>query len=317
MSEREKTPQRRGFMGRLRNGLKRTRSGLTEGLTSLFAGRKRLDDDLLEELETRLLSADVGMEATQRLLDGLVRRLGRSELRDGESVAEALRDEITQILDPVAEPLAIDPRRRPFVILTVGVNGTGKTTTIGKLAARYQREGHSVTLAAGDTFRAAAVEQLQEWGERIGCPVIAQPTGADAASVVYDGYQAARARGSDILIADTAGRLHTQDNLMEELRKIRRVLGRQDEGSPHETLLVLDGGNGQNALAQAERFKEAVQVSGLAVTKLDGTARGGVLLALAERLRLPVRYVGVGEGVDDLRPFDAEAFAEALVTEQE
>ncbi|BAU56827.1 signal recognition particle-docking protein FtsY [Halorhodospira halochloris] len=315
MSDDKKSGERRGLMGRLRNGLKRTRSGLTEGLANVFVGRKRLDDEMLEELETRLLSADMGIEAAQTVLDGLIEKLGRSELRDGSVVLEALQDEIAKVLKPVEQPLQIDLSRQPFVILTVGVNGAGKTTTIGKLASRYQQQGYSVMIAAGDTFRAAAVEQLKEWGEQINCPVVAQATGADSASVVYDAYEAARARGVDILIADTAGRLHTQGNLMEELRKIRRVLSRQDSSSPHETLLVLDGGNGQNALAQAEKFGEAVNVSGLAVTKLDGTARGGVLLALAQRLQVPVRYVGVGEGVDDLRTFNAKEFATALASE--
>ncbi len=313
MSESEKTDKRPGLMGRLRNGLRRTRSGLTEGLATLFVGRRELDDELLEELEMRLLQADVGMEATQKVLDGLVERLGAGGT--GETVLEALRAEIVNVLGPVEQPLEVDAAKRPFVILTVGVNGAGKTTTIGKLAARFQKEGRSVMVAAGDTFRAAAVDQLQQWGERVGCPVIAQPTGSDPASVVYDAHQAARARGVDVLIADTAGRLHTQDNLMEELRKIRRVLGRQDGDAPHETLLVLDGGNGQNALAQAEQFGRAVNVTGLAVTKLDGTARGGVLLALAERLQVPVRYIGVGEQVDDLRTFRASDFAEALTAE--
>lgn len=315
MSDDKNSGARRGLMGRLRNGLKRTRNGLTEGLANVFVGRKRLDDEMLEELETRLLSSDMGIEAAQTVLDGLVEQLGRSELRDGSVVLEALQDEIAKVLEPVESPLQIDTNRRPFVILTVGVNGSGKTTTIGKLASRYQNQGYSVMVAAGDTFRAAAVEQLKEWGEQIDCPVIAQSTGADSASVVYDAHEAARARGVDILIADTAGRLHTQSNLMEELRKIRRVLSRQDSTSPHETLLVLDGGNGQNALAQAEKFGEAVRVSGIVVTKLDGTARGGVLLALAQRLRIPVRYVGVGEAVDDLRTFNAKEFAAALASE--
>ncbi|MBK1734407.1 signal recognition particle-docking protein FtsY [Halorhodospira abdelmalekii] len=315
MSDEQSTGQRRGLMGRLRNSLKRTRSGLTDGLAGVFSGRRRLDDEMLEELEARLLSADVGIEATETVLNGLLERFGRAEIKDGSSVFEGLQEEIAKVLEPVAQPLRIDAAKRPFVILTVGVNGAGKTTTIGKLASRLQQEGRSVMLAAGDTFRAAAVEQLKQWGEQIDCPVIAQSTGADSASVVYDAYEAARARGVDVLIADTAGRLHTQANLMEELRKIRRVLARQDTASPHETLLVLDGGNGQNALAQAEKFGEAVQVSGLVVTKLDGTARGGVLLALAQRLRVPVRYIGVGEGVEDLRPFDAKEFAAALATE--
>ncbi|MFP4647614.1 MAG: signal recognition particle-docking protein FtsY [Halorhodospira sp.] len=315
MSDSENSEKRPGLMGRLRKGLRRTRTGLTEGLTTLFVGRRELDDELLEELEMRLLQADVGMEATQKVLDALVERLGKGQIPAGESVLQVVREEITRILEPVEQTLVIGADKRPFVILTVGVNGAGKTTTIGKLAAHFQSEGRSVMIAAGDTFRAAAVEQLQQWGERVGCPVIAQPTGSDPASVVYDAHQAALARGTDILIADTAGRLHTQSNLMDELRKIRRVLGRQDPDAPHETLLVLDGGNGQNALAQAEQFGAAVRVTGLAVTKLDGTARGGVLMALAERLGIPVRYIGVGERVEDLRTFQAAAFAEALTEE--
>ncbi len=316
MSEGESQDQRRGLIGRLREGLKRTRTGLTEGLATLFVGRRELDDELLEELEMRLLSSDVGMEATQKVLDGVVERVGRGQLTTGQAILEAMSAEIADILQPVEQPLELDTSERPFVLLTVGVNGSGKSTTIGKLAARLQGEGRSVMLAAGDTFRAAAVEQLQQWGERVGCPVVAQPTGADPASVVYDAHEAARARGIDVLIADTAGRLHTQSNLMDELRKIRRVLGRNDPGAPHETLLVLDGANGQNALAQARQFQEAVAVSGLAVTKLDGTARGGVLLALAEQHGIPVRYIGVGERVEDLRIFQAEDFAQALTAEE-
>lgn len=300
---------RPGLLQRLRRGLKRTGGGIGQ----LFLGRKRIDADLLDELETLLLMADVGMEATTRIIDDLTARLKRNELADTEALHQALREDMLSILQPVAQPLELPVQDKPVVILTVGVNGAGKTTTIGKLAEQYRHQGHRVILAAGDTFRAAAVEQLQTWGERTGTPVISQPTGADSASVVYDAHQAAIARGADILIADTAGRLHTQGNLMEELRKIRRVLGKQDEEAPHEVLLVLDAGTGQNALTQAEQFRQAVDVTGIALTKLDGTAKGGVIFAMAQRFGIPVRFIGVGEGVDDLRPFDAEAFVDALL----
>ena len=303
----EKT--RSGLLQRLRQGLRRTGSGIGQ----LFLGHKRIDADLLDELETLLLMADVGMEATTRIIDDLTDRLKRNELADTQALHQALREDMLSILQPIAQPLEIPEQDKPVVILTVGVNGAGKTTTIGKLAEQYRHQGRRVILAAGDTFRAAAVEQLQTWGERTDTPVISQPTGADSASVVYDAHQAAIARGADILIADTAGRLHTQGNLMEELRKIRRVLGKQDAEAPHEVLLVLDAGTGQNALAQAEQFQQAVDVSGIALTKLDGTAKGGVIFAMAQRFGIPVRFIGVGEGVDDLRPFDAGAFVDALL----
>ncbi|WP_018716577.1 signal recognition particle-docking protein FtsY [Arhodomonas aquaeolei] len=302
---------RRGWLQRLRAGLRKT----GEGLSGLFLGRKTIDDDLLEDLETRLLMADVGVEATQRIIDDLTARLRRRELGDANALYHALREDMLAILEPVSAPLAIDPAHRPFVILTVGVNGVGKTTTIGKLASHYRGAGHGVLLAAGDTFRAAAVEQLRVWGERTGIPVISQPTGSDAASVVYDAHQAAIARGNDILIADTAGRLHTQSNLMEELKKIRRVLGKQDDTAPHEVLLVVDAGTGQNALAQARQFHEAVGVSGVVITKLDGTAKGGVVLAMAQQLGVPIRYIGVGERAEDLRPFNAGDFVDALLAD--
>ncbi|PWG63103.1 signal recognition particle-docking protein FtsY [Sediminicurvatus halobius] len=301
--------RRPGLVARLRAGLRRTGSGLS----GLFLGRKQIDEDLLEELETLLLTADVGVEATRRIIDDLTARLRRNELADTGALHQALREDMLAILAPVAQPLEIPPDKRPFVLLTVGVNGAGKTTTIGKLAARLRDQGHGVILAAGDTFRAAAVEQLRAWGERTGTPVISQPTGADAASVVYDAHQAARARGLDVLIADTAGRLHTQGNLMEELRKIHRVLGKQDPDSPHEVLLVVDAGTGQNALAQARQFHESIGLTGLAITKLDGTAKGGVIFAIAQQLGIPIRFIGVGEQVEDLRPFDAEAFVDALL----
>ena len=298
-----------GLLERLRAGLRRTGSGLGQ----LFLGRKQIDDDLLDELETLLLMADVGVDATRSIIDDLTARLKRNELADTEALRLALREDMLRILEPVARPLKLPAQDSPVVLLTVGVNGAGKTTTIGKLAARLKDRGHGVMLAAGDTFRAAAVEQLQTWGKRTGVPVISQPTGSDSASVVFDAHQSAVARGVDVMIADTAGRLHTQSNLMEELRKIHRVLGKQDERAPHEVLLVLDAGTGQNALAQAEQFQQAVSVTGLVLTKLDGTAKGGVIFAMAKRFGLPVYFIGVGEGVDDLRPFDAEAFVDALL----
>ena len=294
-----------GWLARLRAGLRRTGGGLA----GLFRGRSRIDTELLEELETRLLMADVGLEASQRIVAELERR----PLAEGETPQQALREAMLGILRPCEAPLEPDPERRPFVILTVGVNGAGKTTTIGKLARRYRDQGLSVMLAAGDTFRAAAVEQLKVWGERCAVPVVSQPTGSDSASVVYDAHHSARARGIQVLIADTAGRLHTQSNLMQELAKIRRVLGKNDPDAPHEVLLVLDAGIGQNALVQAQQFRDAVGVTGLALTKLDGTAKGGVIFAIAERLGLPIRYVGVGESVEDLRPFSAEEFVDALL----
>ncbi|TCO81436.1 signal recognition particle-docking protein FtsY [Plasticicumulans lactativorans] len=306
-------PTETSWLARLRSRLGKTRAGLTDGLATLFLGRKALDAELLEELETRLLLADVGIEATQTIIERLGERVSRRQLSDGAALMAALRDEMCALLAPVAVPLVPDPARRPFVLLMVGINGAGKTTTIGKLAQRFLSEGRSVMLAAGDTFRAAAVDQLQVWGERNGVPVIAQPSGADAASVIFDAMTAARARATEVLIADTAGRLHTQHNLMEELRKIKRVMGKADASAPHETLLVLDAGTGQNALAQAVQFHEAIGLTGLVLTKLDGTAKGGIVFAIARRLGLPIRYIGVGEGLDDLRPFEAATFVDALL----
>ncbi len=302
--------EKRGILGRLRQGLSKTSHTLTGGLV---LGRKTLDDDLLEDIETRLLTADVGVEATNRIIQDLTRRVGRKELENEETLYQALGESMYAILEPCERRLRIDSSKKPFVILVAGVNGAGKTTTIGKLAHHFRSLGYSVMLAAGDTFRAAAVEQLQQWGERNNVPVIAQGTGADSASVIFDALQAAKARGIDILIADTAGRLHTQDNLMDELKKIKRVMGKLDETAPHETLLVVDGGTGQNALRQAEAFNDAVKLDGLAVTKLDGTAKGGILFALSEKLGLPIRYIGVGEKIEDLREFDAEDFINAIL----
>ena len=309
-------PAKLGFFARLRQGLSKTSASLGEGMASLFLGKKAIDDDLLEELETRLLTADVGVEATGVIMRNLTQKVARKQLADSEALYQALQQELTEMLLPVEQPLVIDTSHKPYVILVVGVNGAGKTTTIGKLAKRLQNEGKKVMLAAGDTFRAAAVEQLQVWGERNRIPVIAQHTGADSASVIFDAVQAAKARGIDVLIADTAGRLHTKDNLMEELRKVRRVIGKLDEAAPHETLLVLDAGTGQNALNQAKQFHNAVPLTGLALTKLDGTAKGGVIFALAKQSALPIRYVGVGESIDDLRPFEARPFVQALFAER-
>lgn len=266
---------------------------------------------------TRLLTADVGVEATTLIVQNLTKRVARKELADSGALYKALQEELASLLRPVEQPLQVDVAREPYVILVVGVNGVGKTTTIGKLAKKLQLEGKKVMLAAGDTFRAAAVEQLQVWGERNRIPVIAQHTGADSASVIFDAVQAAKARGIDVLIADTAGRLHTKDNLMEELKKVRRVIGKLDETAPHEVLLVLDAGTGQNAINQAKQFNLAVELTGLALTKLDGTAKGGVIFALAKQFGLPIRYIGVGEGIDDLRTFEADAFVQALFAERE
>ncbi|HGE2198363.1 signal recognition particle-docking protein FtsY [Pseudomonas aeruginosa] len=308
---------RPGFFARLRQGLSKTSASIGEGMASLFLGRKEIDDDLLDDIETRLLTADVGVEATTLIVQNLTKRVARKELADSGALYKALQEELASLLRPVEQPLQVDVAREPYVILVVGVNGVGKTTTIGKLAKKLQLEGKKVMLAAGDTFRAAAVEQLQVWGERNRIPVIAQHTGADFASVIFDAVQAAKARGIDVLIADTAGRLHTKDNLMEELKKVRRVIGKLDETAPHEVLLVLDAGTGQNAINQAKQFNLAVELTGLALTKLDGTAKGGVIFALAKQFGLPIRYIGVGEGIDDLRTFEADAFVQALFAERE
>lgn len=299
------------FWQRMKSGLSKTRSGMGQGLADLLVGKKEIDDEVFEDLETQLLIADVGVEATDAIIGALTERVGRQELTDTDALFAALKQELHRLLEPVAKPLVISDDA-PYVILMVGVNGVGKTTTIGKLAKRFSQQGKSVMLAAGDTFRAAAVEQLQVWGERNHIPVIAQHTGADSASVVFDAVEAARARHVDILIADTAGRLHTKTNLMEELSKVVRVMKKRLPTAPHEVLLVLDAGTGQNALVQAREFNAAVGVTGLAVTKLDGTAKGGMLFALAKSTNIPIRFIGVGEQLDDLRPFEADEFVEAL-----
>ena len=301
-----------GFFARLKDRLIKPQGGLASGLARLFGSRK-IDAEILEELETRLLQADVGVTVTSDLLEGLRKRIARHQLDDVEALRQALREDITALLQPVAKPLVIDRAHRPYTILVVGVNGSGKTTSIGKLATRYTRDGLKVMLAAGDTFRAAAVEQIGIWADRSGAELIAQQSGADPAAVAFDALNAARSRGVDVLIADTAGRLQAQAHLMEELRKVRRVLGKADPTAPHEVLLVLDANQGQNALAQAKQFYDAVGVTGLVLTKLDGTAKGGIVLAIAKQLGLPIRFIGIGEGADDFGEFDAAAFAAALI----
>jgi fused signal recognition particle receptor len=308
----QKPEEKQGFFKRLRAKLNRGNSWLTYDLADLFRGRK-IDAQILEELESRLLTADVGVEATEYILSGLQKRVARNELQDVAALIAALRDAIVEILAPCAKPLSVDERHSPFVILVVGVNGSGKTTSIGKLARRLSEEGHSVMLAAGDTFRAAAIEQLNVWAERTGSEFAAQQAGADPGAVVFDALQSAKSRHTDVLLADTAGRLHSQSHLMEELKKVKRVIQRVDPSAPHEVLLVLDANQGQNALSQAIQFNEAVGVTGLVLTKLDGTAKGGIVIAIARRLGLPIRFIGIGEQAEDFGEFDAQAFAAALV----
>ena len=314
--ESEKPKEKQSFFTRLKNGLSKTRQSFTESLASLVLGRKEIDDDLLDDLEMILLTGDVGIDATDRIIKNLTEQVSRKELKDPEALITALKAQLQAIIDPMSSPLEIDThlakKQGPFVILMVGINGVGKTTTIGKLAKKYQLEGKSVMLAAGDTFRAAAVEQLQTWGERNNVPVMAQKTGADSAAVIFDAIQSAKAKKIDVLIADTAGRLHTQSNLMEELKKVKRVIAKVDETAPHEVMLVIDAGTGQNALNQAQQFQEAVDVSGITLTKLDGTAKGGIVFALAEQRQIPIRFIGVGESIDDLRTFNSKSFTEAL-----
>jgi len=294
----------------LKDRLFKSKRRLGDGLSSILIGKKKIDDELLEELEILMISADIGIQTTDKIIESVRKKASRKELKDGDSLYQLIKVELEALLidDNLLEPVSDST----FVILVVGINGAGKTTTIGKLAQSFQSQGKSVMLAAGDTFRAAAVEQLQVWGERNEIPVIAQKTGADAASVVYDAYQSAVAKNIDILIADTAGRLHTQDNLMQELEKIKRVLKKHNDKSPHETLLVIDGGSGQNAVQQANEFHKSIELSGIAVTKLDGTAKGGVLFAISDSLNLPIRYIGIGEAIDDLKPFHAKDFINAL-----
>jgi len=302
-----------GFFRRLRGGLAKTRTQLAAGLGNLLLGKKAIDESVLEDLETSLLRADVGVEATTRLMDSIAQRVKRKQLADTDALYVALRSELIDLLRPVARPLTIDPTVRPFVVLVVGVNGAGKTTTIGKLGRQLKDAGKNVILAAGDTFRAAAVEQLKGWGERNQIPVVAQQQGSDSASVIFDAVRSGQVRGVDVVIADTAGRLQAKANLMEELAKIKRVVSKLDGKAPHAVLLVLDGSVGQNALSQVKLFDAAVGLTGLIVTKLDGTAKAGVLFAIAQRTPLPVHYVGIGEAVEDLRPFEPEAFVDALL----
>ena len=310
----DKEPQQsQGFFSKLKSRLSRTRSNLTEGLSDLVLGKKEIDQDLLDEIETQLLVADVGVEATNSIIADLTERVARKQLNDADSLFSALQENMVEILKPCNQPLSVNRSASPFVLLMVGINGAGKTTTIGKLSKRFQAQGLSVLLAAGDTFRAAAVEQLQEWGRRNDIPVIAQHSGADSASVIYDAIDAAKARKIDVVIADTAGRLHTQTNLMEELKKVKRVIGKHDATAPHEVMLVVDAGTGQNALSQAEQFNAAVGLTGITLTKLDGTAKGGITFAIAKKLAMPIRFIGVGEGVDDLREFNADEFVAALL----
>jgi len=304
-----------GFFARLKQGLSKTRANLGGGLFDLFRG-KQIDDDLFEELETHLLMADVGVETTMKIIDSLTQSANRKQLKDAEALYELLKTELKKVIEEVSVPLDITNDDGPFVILMVGVNGVGKTTTIGKLAKQFQAQGKSVMLAAGDTFRAAAVEQLQVWGDRNEIPVIAQHTGADSASVIFDAISAAKARKVDVIIADTAGRLQNKAHLMEELKKVVRVMKKLDANAPHEVMLTLDAGTGQNALSQTKLFDEAVGLTGLTLTKLDGTAKGGVVFAIADKHNIPIRYLGVGEGIDDLRPFDGDDFIDALFVKE-
>ena len=311
-ANKEKPAEKQGFIKRLRARINRGDSWLTYDLANLAPGGK-IDEETLEELESQLVMADVGIDTTERVIADLQKSLARKELKDLAALKAGLHRSLTAILEPVAKPLTIEKRDGPFVILMVGVNGAGKTTTIGKLARKFQDDGLSVMLAAGDTFRAAAVEQLQAWGERNGVPVISQHAGADPAAVVFDAWEAARARNIDVLLADTAGRLQNQQGLMDELAKVKRVVGRRDETAPHEIMLVVDASQGQNALVQARKFHEALGLSGIAVTKLDGTAKGGIVLAIANELDVPLRFIGIGESVDDLQPFVAGEFVDALL----
>lgn len=314
--ETREKPSEGGFFSRLVKGLLKTKQNIGAGFRSFFLGKK-IDDELFEELEEQLLIADIGVPTTSKIIKNLTEHASRKELQDAELLYQQLKVEMANILEPVAEPLVIDNTKKPYVILMVGVNGVGKTTTIGKLARKFQAEGKSVMLAAGDTFRAAAVEQLQVWGERNHIPVVAQSTGSDSASVIFDAMQSAAARNIDILIADTAGRLQNKNNLMDELKKIVRVMKKYDETAPHEIMLTLDAGTGQNAISQAKLFNEAVGLTGISLTKLDGTAKGGVIFAIADQFKLPIRYIGVGEKIEDLREFNAKEFIEALFVHEE
>ena len=314
--ETQEKPSEGGFFSRLLKGLVKTKQNIGAGFRSFFLGKK-IDDELFEELEEQLLIADIGVPTTTKIINNLTQHATRQQLQNADTLYQQLKLEMGEILKPVAQPLRIDGSKKPYVILMVGVNGVGKTTTIGKLARKFQMEGKSVMLAAGDTFRAAAVEQLQVWGERNHIPVVAQSTGSDSASVIFDAMQSAAARNIDVLIADTAGRLQNKNNLMDELKKIVRVMKKYDESAPHEIMLTLDAGTGQNAISQAKLFNEAVGLTGISLTKLDGTAKGGVIFAIADQFNLPIRYIGVGEKIEDLREFNAEEFIDALFTREE
>ena len=314
--ETQEKPSEGGFFSRLLKGLVKTKQNIGAGFRSFFLGKK-IDDELFEELEEQLLIADIGVPTTTKIINNLTQHATRQQLQNADTLYQQLKLEMGEILKPVAQPLCIDGSKKPYVILMVGVNGVGKTTTIGKLARKFQMEGKSVMLAAGDTFRAAAVEQLQVWGERNHIPVVAQSTGSDSASVIFDAMQSAAARNIDVLIADTAGRLQNKNNLMDELKKIVRVMKKYDESAPHEIMLTLDAGTGQNAISQAKLFNEAVGLTGISLTKLDGTAKGGVIFAIADQFNLPIRYIGVGEKIEDLREFNAEEFIDALFAHEE
>lgn len=307
---------KQSFFQRLKSGLSKTRSQFSEGIANLVLGQKEIDEELLEEVETLLLMADVGVDTTNQIIETLTEKAARKELKDTQALLSKLKELLLEIVEPVQAPLIIDLEKQPFVILMVGVNGVGKTTTIGKLAHQFIAEGKSVMLAAGDTFRAAAVEQLKTWGERNNVPVVAQHTGADSASVIYDAVERGKARQIDIIIADTAGRLHNKSNLMDELAKIKRVMSKIDASAPHEVMLVVDAGTGQNALVQAHEFNKVVNLDSVTITKLDGTAKGGVVFALADKMKLPIRYIGVGEAKQDLRAFNAKEYIDALFDQQ-
>lgn len=314
-TEENKPSEKAGLFSRLKTGLQKSRSQFSDKLGSLFLGKKEIDENLLEEIETLLLTADLGTVTTEKVMTNLAQKVNRKELADSEAVFKALKEKLSELLRPCEQPLEINTEHKPFVILMVGVNGAGKTTTIGKLAQFLKEQNLSVCLAAGDTYRAAAIDQLKVWGERNQIPVIAQHPGSDSASVIHDAMEAAKKRDIDVIIADTAGRLHTQTNLMDELKKIKRVIQKFDTSAPHETLLVIDAGNGQNALRQAQQFNEAIGLSGIVLTKLDGTAKGGIIFSIADQLKIPLRFIGVGEKLEDLQVFNTTEFMQALFAE--
>ena len=305
-------PSKKGFISKLKSGLKKTSVKFGAGFSDILLGKKIIDDDLIDEIEMQLLVADIGVDSTNMIMEKIRGQVKRNELQTSDQLIDLIKSELQGILAPCTQKLEIETDKKPYVLLMIGINGAGKTTTIGKLAKKFKADGKSVMMAAGDTFRAAAVEQLQEWGARNDIPVVAQHTGADSASVIYDAVNAAKARGTDVIIADTAGRLHTKSNLMDELKKVVRVIKKLDETAPHEIMLVLDSGTGQNALSQAEQFKAQIGVTGITLTKMDGTAKGGIVFAISKALNIPIRFIGVGEGIDDLQPFEAQDFVEAI-----